>query len=284
MAFNELQIDNLKLLLQLQAEGYKDSIDRLYATVRELQQDYSAKIVELTTSLEFSQKCVDDLKKEVKLLQTENEKKSTRDQIIDFQLTNIKQIERQVAKQEDYSRRNNIRIDGMVESPQENNEQIENKILKLMKDKFNLDNVSFQSAHRIRNSQKLNSDDYNKDMPRPRTVIARLTNVSDRNIILKNKWKLKSTGIYINEDVSEHTAKSRLEQLPKLKDAKRSGKIAFFIGEKLIIENKKTENQNLEPATAHPSDEHEEDSNPDSPERTSHTPPLLRRSIRNSKN
>ena len=72
----------------------------------------------------------------------------------------------------------------------------------------------------------------------PRTIIARLVNISDRNNILRNSWRLKNSGIWINEDLCEATIKSRKQQLPNLKAAKNAGKIAYFIRDKLIVKDR----------------------------------------------
>ena len=73
---------------------------------------------------------------------------------------------------------------------------------------------------------------------KPRTVIVRLQKSNDRNNILKNSHKLKGSGIFINDDVSEGTMKVRKEKLEKLKDARSKGKIAYFIGRNLIIRDR----------------------------------------------
>ena len=44
----------------------------------------------------------------------------------------------------------------------------------------------------------------------------------------------------MNEDVAEATMAKRKEQLPMLNQAKREGKIAYFVLDKLVIKNKRS--------------------------------------------
>ena len=44
MAFTEAQIQNLKFMLEIQAEGYKNSIQLLHSDVQEMRKKYDADI------------------------------------------------------------------------------------------------------------------------------------------------------------------------------------------------------------------------------------------------
>ena len=89
-------------------------------------------------------------------------------------------------------------------------------------------------AHRIQGLSA--SEDTRR--PHTRTIIARLSRQSDRNTVLRNSWKLKQTGLWINEDLSDETVKIRKQQQPQLKAARDAGKKAYFRGTKLIITDK----------------------------------------------
>ena len=47
--------------------------------------------------------------------------------------------------------------------------------------------------------------------------------------------RVKPPGLFINEDLAEETMKRRKEQMPKLRETKEQGKIAYFIMDKLVI-------------------------------------------------
>ena len=63
MAFNENQIQQLKLLLEVQSDGYNKLINVIREEYKELKNETTVKILELQQSLEFTQKENDELKK-----------------------------------------------------------------------------------------------------------------------------------------------------------------------------------------------------------------------------
>ena len=105
------------------------------------------------------------------------------------------------------------------------------KVQDFLRDKLELSGVDIDIAHRLPSKDKAANH-------RPRTIIARLSRLSDRNNIFRSTWKLKNTGYWINEDICDETIKQRKLQKPQLEAARSSGKIAYFRGNKLIIKNK----------------------------------------------
>ena len=84
----------------------------------------SSEIVDLTTSLEFTQKKIDEelfqVKKEIKNLKTEVK-------AIEDDLLNTDEVSAKLIELEDRSRRNNFRIDGINEEPNETWEACEKR-------------------------------------------------------------------------------------------------------------------------------------------------------------
>ena len=146
--------------------------------------------------------------------------------------------------QKDYSRKKNIRIDGILESSSENNEQTHFKVNQVLKNKMGLDNVKIDVAHRIPNR--------NSNSTSPRTIIARLSNELDRDSIMKSTRKLKQTGIFINEDFCENTMKIRKELYPRLKAAREDGNIAYIRRRSLIIKKKSNQQKDIQSSTPLP--------------------------------
>ena len=70
-------------------------------------------------------------------------------------------------------------------------------------------------------------------------MVCRLYDRKDKNYILKEARMHKPTGLFVNEDVAEATMEKRREQMPKLRQAKQEGKIAFFVRDKLLIKDKR---------------------------------------------
>ena len=224
MAFTEDQINNLKLLLGVQSEGYKNSVDLLHEEIKIMKKEFISEINELKKSLEFSQYTIDDLQKKLHKLENESSVQNN-------QLKSLQNLQQQLNKQEDYSRRTNIKIDGIEGNQKETYEQTIVKVQDFLKSKLELDNIDINMAHRLPSSN-------NAANHRPRTIIARLSRLSDRNNILRNTWKLRNTGYWINEDLCDETIKQRKEQKPQLDAARNSGKIAYFRGSKLIVKSK----------------------------------------------
>ena len=227
--------DELTKILSIQQKAFTDATQLLFNSLNQRIEDQNKLIYDLKHSLEFSQ----------------SELRETKNQLADYiklsgelkDLTtnlniSINKLQYQADQQEDYTRFNNVRIEGILEKKDESIEQIHHKISKMFSDKMQLSNIEIDKIHRLPNKQP------NISSSQPRTIIARLLKTSDRNLILKNSHKLKNTGIFVNEDVSEGTMKVRREKLDELKEARRNGKIAYFVGRRLIIHERKQPNMN----------------------------------------
>ena len=51
--------------------------------------------------------------------------------------------------------------------------------------------------------------------------------------------RIKPVGLYVNEDLAKETLDKREEQRPKLEEAKRNGKIAYFVLDKVIVKDRR---------------------------------------------
>ena len=51
--------------------------------------------------------------------------------------------------------------------------------------------------------------------------------------------RIKPVGLYVNEDLAKETLDKREEQRPKLEEAKRNGKVAYFVLDNLIIKDRR---------------------------------------------
>ncbi|KAK4309590.1 hypothetical protein Pmani_018787 [Petrolisthes manimaculis] len=138
------------------------------------------------------------------------------------------ELEQRQNYQEDYNRRNNIRITGLQEQPGETWEETAITVSKLLEDKLQLPSMNIERAHRT-----------GPAVPsRSRTVVARFEKFGDREAVVRNARKLRGTGIFINEDLCPASQEKKRSQLPLLKQAREDGKIAFFKHTKLIIKDR----------------------------------------------
>ena len=160
----------------------------------------SKEMIELTKSLEFTQDQsegeINNIKEKIKHLETSI--KGIKDDLLDPNDVSAKLIEL-----ENISRRNNLRIDGIEETPNETWEDCEIKIQELIKNKLKInEHIEIDRCHRL--SEK-------KSQNRPRTIICRIVKFKEKQKILKNAVLLKNTGIFIYEDFRKDTMELRKE-------------------------------------------------------------------------
>ena len=122
----------------------------------------------------------------------------------------------------------NLLFDGLdeAEGGSESSEHSAEKVQRLVREKLGItDTILIDSARRIgRRTQN-----------RPRSILVNFRNFPDRQAILRNSKKLKGTNLFVNEDLCEETRRQRREQLPRLREARSAGKIAYFQRNKLIV-------------------------------------------------
>jgi hypothetical protein len=137
---------------------------------------------------------------------------------------------------EDRQRRNNLRLDGLMENETESWEETELKVIKVFENNLNIKGVTIERAHR---TGKLGSKS-------PRTIVMKLLNYKDKVQILKNAHKLKGTDIFINEDYSIETMMIRKKLIEEMKVNRSNGMYSIVIYDKIIVkEFRQSLNKNI---------------------------------------
>ena len=72
-----------------------------------------------------------------------------------------------------------------------------------------------------------------------RPIIAKCANYKDKQKILKEKKKLKDTGVFINEDYTHRVRETRRKLGPFIKQAREAGKLASMVYDHLIIDGER---------------------------------------------
>ena len=135
----------------------------------------------------------------------------------------------------DRSRRNNIRIDGILDEENESWDTTEEKVKQVLVEKLSLEEaLHIKRAHRVGRV-------VSGPRRRPRTIVCKLRDFKQKEQILKMTRRIKPLGLYENEDLAKETLDKREEQRPKLEEAKRNGKIAYFVLDKLIVKDRRGE-------------------------------------------
>ena len=118
---------------------------------------------------------------------------------------------------ENQSRRNNIRIDGILEEENESWDTTEEKVKQVLAEKLNLEEaLHVERVHRVGRV-------VSGPRRRPRTIVCKLRDFKQKEQILKMTRRIKPVGLYVNEDLAKETLDKREEQRPKLEEAKRNG-------------------------------------------------------------
>ena len=121
---------------------------------------------------------------------------------------------------EDRSRRSNVRIDRIEETPNEISEDFEIKIQELIKNKLKItEHIEIDRCHQL--SKKKNQN-------RLRTIICLITKFKEKQKILKNAKLLKNTGIFIYENFCKDTMKLRKELWQEVLEYRRQIKFAYL--------------------------------------------------------
>ena len=223
----------LKTILNSQQEAFKGSLDIFMKQINEKLKAHEDTIDDLTRSLEHTQKEFEEVKKQVVCL--ERVKKEHEGTITNLtkemqeKEQTIRDLDARANYQEDYNRRNNLQIVGLEEAPGENWEQTSNKVSTFLGEKLQLPNLEIERAHRVGVRQE----------HRHRPIIARFVKFADREAVKRNAAKLRGTRVYINEDLCPASQEKRKEQLPRLKQAREEGKIAYFNYTRLVIKERR---------------------------------------------
>ena len=220
----------IRELLQSQERMFKNFVESIAANLTKRVDDLVTKIADLKARLEFSQNDIEKHTTQITLLDTNLQ--LAVEEITKLQTLGAKQLEK-ATYLENQSRRNNVRIEGIVEESSESWESTEGKVKEMFTEKLQMDSPSaIERAHRTGKGKKPDGT------PKPRTVVCKLYDWKEREAILKAARRIKPHGIHIYEDLAEETMAKRRELLPKLKRAKEEGKIAYFSYDKLVIKDR----------------------------------------------
>ena len=181
----------------------------------------------IKTSLGFTQKNMEELKPvQAELIKTNKE--------IERLNSNLSSQSLSLEYMENQSRRNNIRVNGILESSRETWEEAEVKVKDAVKTKLGID-IDIERAHRVERKHR-----QGKESNQPRTIVCKLRDWKQREQVLRKARKEKPSGIHISEDLALATLKKREPLIPKLKAAKEAGKVAYFVLDRLVIRDKPT--------------------------------------------
>ena len=99
---------------------------------------------------------------------------------------------------EDRSRQDNLRIDGVEETPNETWDICEEKVQSIIKEELGITaEIELDHCHR--------TGKFKKNQSKPRIIVCRFLRFKDNGKLFKIQKKLKDTGIFIFEDFCKET-------------------------------------------------------------------------------
>ena len=144
---------------------------------------------------------------------------------------NKAELKEQLRIQEDRSRRNNIRVDGIEEDENETWENTENKLKSFLYDELEItDELYIEKAHRVarREGVKFNSSNT------PRTIVAKVLDYKEKEDVMRRRYKLKETTYLVREDFSKETVEIRKKLCDQVKTLREDGKCAVIKYDKIV--------------------------------------------------
>eukprot|EP00112_Aurelia_sp_Birch-Aquarium-sp1_P002018 Seg1220.2 transcript_id=Seg1220.2/GoldUCD/mRNA.D3Y31 product="LINE-1 type transposase domain-containing protein 1" protein_id=Seg1220.2/GoldUCD/D3Y31 len=228
-----------KELLAVQQTSYAKMIEVLTGDLRNEIRFMKNDINDLKASAQFQSNTIDSYN--VKIDCIEKELKLIKDQLGDSDMDMINLVEK-VEYLENSSRRNNIRIVGVPEAPHfreswEESEQI-------VKDKINTllgisEDLQIERAHRVGKPKTFfTRPDGSRVKAWPRPIVAKFQSWKQKESVLKEARAKKPDGIKFFPDLSQRTLEKRERLVPQLLDARKHGKIAYFVLDKLVVKEK----------------------------------------------
>ena len=215
----------VKNLLAVQESMMRALFDSVVISIN-TRVDELVKTVSIKASVEFSQKDIEDLKPvKAKLNEAEG---------------SLVQVQGNLEYLENQSRRNNIRVSGIPEAAGETWEDAENKVKDPVKSTLGLE-IEIERAHRVERRKKPGRQLRSNAKQEPRTIVCKLRDWKQREAVIREARRVKPDGLFIAEDLARATLIKRESQIAKMKEAKKAGKTAYFVLDRLVIRDKKTE-------------------------------------------
>lgn len=178
------------------------------------------KLHDMDGKLEYITKEMTALKLENKELKENAEKQEKR----------IELLEREV-------RRKNLVVKGVVDEEREGETDTQEKIVSVLQ-KIGVGIDVNNEVEEIRRIGRY-------EARRTRPILIKLVTFNKKQEVLKNATKLKGSDIWINEDYPREIQEERRKLFPKLKQAREKGYRAHIRYNKLIIDNKASESEDM---------------------------------------
>ena len=179
------------------------------------------------------QSILNNVKSELAMVSSKNAKLETE---IDALKVRFLEKQEKVIALENYSRRKNLRF---MNVPEQDGENCANIIYDIIENELNMDveNLQFHAIHRV--GKRRSSDETSKAYPGP--IIARFLCREDRDMVLKEKGRLRNSSQYENVYITQDYAKAILMEgkvlIKAMFLARKKGMNARVVHRNLVVNN-----------------------------------------------
>ena len=139
------------------------------------------------------------------------------------------------------SRRNNSKVIGIEESPNfiESWDESETIVKDKIKSLLSItDDLESERAHRVGRPKEYHTrTDGSKVKARPRPIVVKFLYWKQKERVVRKAREVKPPEVKFLADLSQRSLKRRQDLVPKL-EARRNGKVAYFIGDRLVVKDK----------------------------------------------
>lgn len=244
-------IEKLVSIQERIENGFTKINEEIAALKFELKNDIKSvreELNEATKSLNAAWEEVSSLQEKIRILQQQLDSTTEENGKLkeDFEALRVR-----IVKQEDYSRRENLRFYNIPESAQETNEDCVQKVKQVLSDLGAPSDIEFHVIHRTgKPNINYGASSTSEGEPRPRPILARFVSRMDsESIWLKRKELRKSlrfSTVLIDKDLSPESARERVKLRAAYKKAKDLNIDKVFIkGKNLIVNSSKYSVNNL---------------------------------------
>ena len=187
------------------------------------------KVVGITKTLIFTQEQLDEelakTKYDVGKIQTDI--KDIEGDLLDSQCAMETLIEL-----EDRSRRNNLRIFGVEETPNETWDICKKKVQDIVKKKLGITaEIEFDRCHR--------TGKFKRNQSKPRKIVCRLLGFKDKEKKSRNSKKLMDKGTFIYEDFYKATMELRKSLSEEVLEHRQQNKIAYLNYRRVVVRDRR---------------------------------------------
>ena len=218
------QVTNAQIMAKL------DCMTSDLSSVKELVNDLKSSVEDSQADIRETYKRLEQTEIKIKELETDMADLKGKYNTLS---TNHNQLQEQVLRLEAQSRRDNLLLDGIAETENEDYEKCRNLVVKILEENLGIVNASdvrFVRCHRL-GPRRANST-------RPRTMIFKLHWFQDRERIWSQRSKLKGSSYFLSEDFPAVINQRRRILQPVLRAARDQKLVANLSVDKLTIEGR----------------------------------------------